>query len=123
MLETILLTTMLYCYPPTDVPPTYWAYNYAQEEDREYAGNYELTAYTWTGNTCADGIYPCEGVTVASNDPALWHKTIYIDGYGIFYVHDTGGMSSNVIDIYMDSYEACVQFGRQSADVYIIEGE
>ena len=86
-----------------------------------YYGEFTLTAYTWTGNTCADGIYPCAGVTVASNDPNLWYKTVSIEGYGVFFVHDTGGMSSNVIDIYVDTYDEALQFGVQSADVYIIE--
>ena len=123
MLETIILCGVLCCYPPSDVPPTYYAHLINTDEHRTYMGEYELTAYTWTGNKCADGVYPCEGVTVASNDSNLWHKTIYIEGYGEFFVHDTGGMSKNVIDIYMDSYDACIQFGRRKADVYIIEEE
>lgn len=85
----------------------------------EYAGNYELTAYIATGNPCADGVFPSVGFTVASNDPKLWHKYIEIEGYGTFYVHDTGGMSSNVIDIFVASYDEAIQFGRRSADVYI----
>ena len=121
MLETIIVCGMLCCYPPSDVPPTYYASMVNTEENREYVGEFELTAYTHTGNSCADGVYPCAGVTVACNDKRLWHKTIYIEGYGEFYVHDTGGMSSNVVDIFMDSYDECIQFGRRKADVYIIE--
>ena len=84
------------------------------------------TAYKSTGNPCADGVYPCEGVTVASNDPALWHKVIEINGTdtewdGLYYVHDTGGMASNVIDIYIDNYDSCIQFGRRDADIYVFE--
>ena len=86
-----------------------------------YAGNYELTAYIATGNPCADGDYPQAGYTAACNDPTLWHKYVNIDGYGTFYVHDTGGMASNVIDIFVSSYDEAIQFGRQSADVYILE--
>ena len=87
----------------------------------EYAGNYELTAYIATGNPCADGVYPTTGFTAASNDPKLWHKYIEIEGYGTYYVHDTGGMSANVIDIFVGSYSEAIQFGRRSADVYIKE--
>ena len=68
----------LTAYPPTDVPPTFWV---QEVEEGEYIGTYELTAYTHTGNNCADGVYPCAGVTAASNDPKLWHKTIRIEGY------------------------------------------
>lgn len=84
-----------------------------------YYSNYSLTAYCATGNPCADGVYPTSGYTVASNDRNLWHKWIYIEGYGTYYVHDTGGMASNVIDIYFDSYGECIQFGRRSANIYV----
>lgn len=82
-------------------------------------GTFELTAYCATGNACADGAYPSVGYTVACNDPALWHKWIYIEGYGTYYVHDTGGMASNVVDIFMGSYDECIQFGRRTAAVYV----
>ena len=84
-----------------------------------YYGNKQLTAYCATGNPCADGVMPSVGYTVASNDPNLWHKWIYIDGVGDRYVHDTGGMSSGVVDIFMGSYDECIQFGRRNADIYI----
>ena len=123
MLATIgVLLGALSCCPPTDVPPTYYAEQVNDDEHRRYAGNYTLTAYTWTGNTCADGIYPCAGVTVASNDPKLWHKAVSIEGYGVFFVHDTcGSASNNVIDIYVDTYDEAIWFGVQSAEVYIID--
>ena len=86
-----------------------------------YYSNMELTAYIETGNPCADGVYPEVGYTAACNDPTLWHRWIYIEGYGTYYVHDTGGMASNVIDIFVASYDEAIQFGRRSADVYILE--
>ena len=106
-----------------EIPPT----ALVQEGDtRTYYATYQCTAYKSTGNACADGVYPREGVTVASNDPSLWHKVIEISGTGtdwdgLYYVHDTGGMSSNVIDIFIDDYSECIQFGRRSAEVYIVE--
>lgn len=86
-----------------------------------YVGKFELTAYIATGNPCADGVYPSVGYTVACNDKRLWHKKVYIEGYGTYFVHDTGGMSSNVIDIFMGSYDEAIQFGRRLANVYIVE--
>lgn len=83
-----------------------------------YAGTYQITAYTWTGNPCSDGVYPSSGYTAAANDPALWHKWIYVDGIGEVYVHDHTGVGNNVIDIYMDSEAECVNWGRQTRDVY-----
>ena len=91
------------------------------EPVQTYAGTYELTAYIETGNPCADGVYPTVGYTAASNDPALWHKKIMIKGYGEYYVHDTGGMSINVIDLFFGSYDEAIQFGRREAEVYILE--
>ncbi|MBR6403522.1 MAG: 3D domain-containing protein [Eubacterium sp.] len=97
--------------PETDKP----------EKSRSYAGSYELTAYIATGCPCADGNYPQVGHTVACNDPALWHKWIEIEGYGVYYVHDTGGMASNVIDVFVGSYNEAIQFGRRSANIYVLE--
>lgn len=85
-----------------------------------YLGFYELTAYEWTGNTCANGNYPTTGYTVASNTIPLGTR-IYIEGYGYYTVEDTGGMAGNVIDIYLGDADACIQFGRQGANVYIAE--
>ena len=86
-----------------------------------YYGEFEFTAYTWTGNACSDGAYPTANYTAASNDPNLWHKWIYVDGIGDLYIHDTGGMAMNVIDVYVDTYDEAVAFGRKSASVYVYE--
>lgn len=87
-----------------------------------YIGEFCLTAYAATGSPCADGAMPSEWYTVACNDPALWHRTIYIEGYGTFYVHDRGGMPSyNILDVYLGDYDSCIQFGRQYASVYLVE--
>ena len=87
-----------------------------------YYATLELTAYIATGNPCADGAYPQVGYTVASNDPALWHRRIHIEGYGDYYVHDTGGMGIGTLDIfYGDDYDGAIQFGRRMADVYVYE--
>ena len=119
---TILLALSVTAFAP-DIPPT----ALVQEGDtRTYYATYQCTAYKSTGNACADGVYPCEGVTVASNDPNLWNKVIEISGTGtdydgLYYVHDKGGMATNVVDIFIDDYNKCIQFGRRSADIYIVE--
>lgn len=95
----------------------------AKEEasgELEYAGVFELTAYPETGNTCANGNYPTVGHTAASNYFPLGTK-IYIEGMGEYTIEDRGGMASNVIDIYMGDYNACVQFGRRQAGIYVIK--
>lgn len=91
-------------------------------EGMTYLGDYQLTAYEWTGNPCANGNYPTEGLTIASNTLPLGTR-VYIEGIGERTVEDTGGMPGNVIDIYMGDPGTCVQFGRQSGAVYIIPEE
>lgn len=81
-----------------------------------YVGTYDITAYTWTGNPMANGEYPYYG-SVASCDFPLG-TTLYIEGVGTFIVNDVCP-TSGVIDVYMDSYESCIQFGRMSANVYV----
>ena len=41
------------------------------EEELEYLGTFEMTAYEWTGNPCANGNYPEVGYTVACNSLPL----------------------------------------------------
>lgn len=89
------------------------------EPSRTYLGIYELTAYAATGNPCANGNYPTCGYTVASNSIPMGSR-IYIEGYGEYVVEDCGAMSDNVIDVYMGDYDTCIQFGRRSAKVYLI---
>lgn len=84
-----------------------------------YAGWYQLTAYTHTGNPMANGQMPFVGAVACNSLPI--GTVIYIEGYGTYTVCDTGGMGGGVIDIFMNSYDECIQFGRQGADVYIIE--
>lgn len=91
-------------------------------EGMTYLGDYQLTAYEWTGSPCANGNYPTEGYTIASNTLPIGTR-VYIEGIGERTVEDTGGMAGNVIDIYMGDPSTCVQFGRQSGAVYIIPEE
>lgn len=90
------------------------------EASRTFLGSYELTAYAWTGNPCANGNYPSCGYTVASNSIPMGSR-IYIEGYGEYVVEDRGGMPNNVIDVYMGDTDTCIQFGRRTANVYLIE--
>lgn len=83
-------------------------------------GTFQLTAYEWTGNRCANGNYPTVGYTCASNYFPMGTK-LYIEGVGVRVVEDTGGMSNNVVDVYMGDPGTCIQFGRQVGQVYVIE--
>lgn len=89
------------------------------EEDTYVSmGVFDITAYTWTGNPMANGEYPYEGC-VASCDFAIG-TVLYIEGLGTYVVKDVCP-TSGVVDIYMNSYDACIQFGRQYRMVYVVK--
>ena len=93
-----------------------------EQPSMTYLGEYTLTAYEYTGNPTASGEPTVAWWTVACNDPDLWLKKIYIEGYGTFYVCDRGGMpSNNILDIYLGDYNECIQFGVRTAKVYVYE--
>ena len=94
------------------------------EPQLEYIGNWSITAYTHTGNCCANGNYPTDGYTVAHNTLPFGTE-IYIDGVGYRTVEDRGPgyLGSEWCDLFMDSYNACVQWGIQNRDVYIVKGK
>ena len=84
-----------------------------------YLGTYRCTGYVATGNACASGVMPESGVTIASNSLPMGTR-VYIEGIGERVVQDTGGMSSNVIDVFVDSTsEAYALTGDY--EVYVIE--
>ena len=84
-----------------------------------YLGTYRCTGYVATGNACASGVMPESGVTIASNSLPMGTR-VYIEGIGERVVEDTGGMSSNVIDVFVDSTsEAYALTGDY--EVYVIE--
>ena len=87
-----------------------------------YVGQFQLTAYAWTGNRCANGKYPTVKHTVATHKHDFPMGTkLYIEGYGYYVVEDRGGFKQGVIDIYMHDHNTCVQFGRKhGAKVYVV---
>lgn len=91
------------------------------EEELEYIGTFEATAYEWTGNPCADGCYPTEGYTVACNSLPLG-TVLYIEGVGYRTVEDRGAEwhSDNWLDIYMGDENSCYAWGVQEVEVYIV---
>lgn len=84
----------------------------------------EATAYTWTGNRTASGTIPHIG-TVATDPKVIPTGTkLYIEGYGDAVAEDTGSaIKGNHIDLYMDSRDECLQFGRRTIEVEVKEDE
>ena len=91
------------------------------EAELEYLGTFEMTAYEWTGNPCANGNYPEVGYTVACNSLPLG-TTVYIEGVGYRVVEDRGAEwhGSNWMDLYLGDVDSCYEWGVRSVDVYIV---
>lgn len=100
----------------SDFPDT--VLNNSRNDQRNvYVGSFSITAYTWTGNPMANGEYPYVGCA-ASNDFPIG-TTIYIEGIGTYVIQDVCP-TSGVVDLYMNTYDECMNFGRQTANVYIL---
>lgn len=88
------------------------------------------TAYTYTGNPCATGVYPKPG-HIAVNPKVIPYGTkLYIkspDGsivYGYAVAADTGSFIKKHptgIDLFMTTTSACINFGVKQMEVYILE--
>jgi len=82
-------------------------------------GVWDITAYTWTGNPCANGEYPYEGLCAVNGLP--FGTVIYVDGWGYLTVADRGGMAGWYdVDIYLDSEAACWEYGRRAREVWVV---
>lgn len=105
-----------------DVPLCDGYENEYTEPGLTYLGTYEITAYEWTGNPCANGNYPSEWYTVASNY-FDFGTTLYIDGVGYVVVEDRGASwhSDYWLDLYLGDVGACYEWGRQYRDVWLVE--
>lgn len=82
----------------------------------------QATAYTATGNRTATGTWPAQGRTIAVDPRVIPLGTrVYVVGYGFAVAEDTGGaVKGNIIDLYMDSYTDCINWGRRTVTVYIL---
>lgn len=94
----------------------------AEQASRGKTMTVEATAYTHTGNNTASGTYPKEKQTIAT-DPKLipLGTKVEIDGH-TYIAEDTGSaIKSEIIDIFMDSYEDCINWGRQEIEIIILD--
>lgn len=105
----------------------------AQEYFWADLGTWEITAYC-AGTCCASGTGYTASGTIATEgrtigvDPRIipLGSTVLIKfengSEGEFIAEDTGSaIKGNIIDLYMESHQAALQFGRQSCRVYIKE--
>lgn len=84
-----------------------------------------VTAYTWTGNPTATGVYPKIGTVAADPAKFPYGTKVYVPGYGYGRIEDTGGFRGKEytqFDLYMDSESDCRSWGRKrSYKVYILK--
>ncbi len=92
----------------------------------------EGTACAYTapdGAITATGTVPKVGTVAVNPDIIPFGSKLFItsdDGYvyGYAIAEDTGGDLLNnaiLVDLYMDTYEACRSFGRQTVKIYVLE--
>lgn len=93
-----------------------------EENSKKYLGNFTLVAY-YQGNKTSTGTKPKANHTIAVDPKVIpYGSKVYIEGYGTYIAEDCGGgIKGNMIDIYMNTYNECIQFGRRQAKVYIIK--
>ena len=108
---------------------------YSDDNAIEYGGNgltslgtYVLTAYCgcvkcnegYRNNITASGVTARANHTIAAPSNIPFGTRILINGRE-YVVEDRGGaIKGNRIDIYFDSHSEALDFGRQSAEIFII---
>lgn len=82
----------------------------------------ETTGYTHTGSRTATGTWPKRGTLAVDPRVIPFGTRIYIPGYGVGVAEDTGGaVKGNVIDLFFETREEAIQWGRRNVTVYILK--
>ena len=86
------------------------------------------TAYTaghdGVGYTTATGTFVHEGVAAVDKKVFPLGSKLYVMAKGMEYGYTSAedtGMKGQKIDLYMDTYKECIQFGRRTATVYLLD--
>lgn len=85
----------------------------------------QSTAY-YTGTVTATGTAPRRnpnGLSTVAVDPRVipLGSKLYISGYGYAVAEDTGGaVKNNIIDVFLNSYDECMSWGRRNVEVTIV---
>nr|WP_243187404.1 3D domain-containing protein [Clostridium celatum] len=85
----------------------------------------EATAYTGGGITAMGlpVVRDPNGLSTIAVDKSIipLGSKVYVSGYGVAIASDTGGaIKGNIIDVYLNTYEECVQWGRRTVTVDIL---
>ncbi|MDR1616211.1 MAG: ubiquitin-like domain-containing protein [Syntrophomonadaceae bacterium] len=81
----------------------------------------QASAYTYTGHNTSSGRPPAVGLVAVDPSVIPLGSRLYIEGYGYAMAADTGGsIKGNKIDLFMEDYNQCIQWGRREVLVYIL---
>ncbi|MGI1657562.1 MAG: 3D domain-containing protein [Desulfitobacterium sp.] len=84
----------------------------------------EATAYTYTGNPTATGVWPREGLIAVDPRVIALGTEVYVEGYGYAIAADTGGaIKGNIIDVFFPSFQRCIEWGRRPVTIHILAKE
>ena len=99
----------------------------ATSTDLGYKAVYSMEATAYTGGELtASGTVPvrdANGLSTIAVDPSIipLGSKVYIPGYGMAIASDTGGaINGNIVDLYLNSYDECIQWGRQGITLYVL---
>jgi 3D (Asp-Asp-Asp) domain-containing protein len=100
-----------------------------EDSDEVYLGKFTLTAYCnckkccgkWAGGPTASGKMPKQGRTIAVDPKVIPLGSKVIINGETYIAEDTGSAIKNKkIDVYFDSHSEALDFGVQSAKVYLV---
>jgi 3D (Asp-Asp-Asp) domain-containing protein len=120
----ILVLALIACPTQTAIEPA----SPVQEPSRgERVLVFEATAYCY-GNITKTGTSPVEGRTIAVDPEVIpLGSRVYVsceswpEVNGWYIAEDTGGViKGNIIDVYMQDYDDCIQWGRRQVEVRVL---
>ena len=95
--------------------------------DGKYKKTLSMEATAYSGGTLtAMGLKPVRdpgGISTIAVDPSVipLGSKVYIPGYGYAIASDTGGViKGNMIDLYMNSHDECISWGRRQVTLHIV---
>ncbi|MGL5353936.1 MAG: 3D domain-containing protein [Clostridium sp.] len=108
-------------------PPSNGGSNNNGSGNETYIATYTMEATAYTGGTVtATGLRPVRnpnGISTIAVDPNVipLGSKVLIPGYGYAIASDTGGaIKGNIIDLYLNSNEECIAWGRRSVTLHLI---
>lgn len=94
-------------------------FSMARGEDNYYV--MIATAYSWTGNRTATGVYPDEGMIAVDPEVLKLGSWVHVEHYGKARCIDTGGdIRGHRIDVYFNTQEEAIKWGVKKVKVKIL---